>query len=337
MPLDASVGPVDPETPQVTEMGYSVMSVRHSDPDGSGSSFGTRFALPPTSTRPIPIGRSGGEAHPLGASPLLHVEHETERPTSKIKAREGAGSAFATTHSIPKKELHTLITHSLMDHVEGEWLSLSPVSTPKAPPLDQHSAIREDLRQGVKRPIARRRSDPRISFVTVEDHNSPDFVHPTSPLLEVSHTQSHTAPANNGDRRNQPGQRSLFQELPQMLEPPAHPGSDILRSNVETDRDGKSWEGSVPPGCAFGEESNTEAPRGPERHEQTLHVDILLAQRVVRDAMQADGDCEGSPYQSCMLSASECGEEVTDSSSNWSECGLDRKHSTRSVFDWGYA
>ena len=329
---DVTTGSVDPETSQVTEMGYSVMSVRHSDPDGSGSSFRTRFALPPTSTRPIPIGRPGGEVRPLGASPLLHVEHETGRPRSRIKAREGAGSAFANTHSIPKKEPHTLAIPSLMDHVEGEWLSLSPVSTPKAPPLDQHSVIRDDPRQEVERPIAGCRTDPRISFVTVKDRNSLDFP------LEVSHAQSHAAPANNGNGRNQPGQQSLFQELYHLLEPPAHLGSDALRSKAETSRDGKSWEPSGRPGCAFEEESDTDAPRGPEMSEQALHVDVLLAQRVARDAMQEDGECEGFPYQSSMLSASECGEEaVEDSSSDWSECGLDRKHSTRSVFDWGYA
>jgi len=331
------MGSVDPETSQVTEMGYSVMSVRHSDPDPSGSSFRTRFALPPTSTRPTPIGRDGGEAHPSGAPPLLHVEHETERPTSRIKAREGAGSAFANTHSIPKKEPHTLVIPSLMDHVEGGWLSLSPMSTPKAPPLDQHSVIPEDLQPEVKRPIAGCRTDPRISFVAVEGRDSLGFLHSTSPSLEVSHAQSHAVPGNDGDGRNQPGGQSSFQELYQMLESPTHPGSDALRSKVETRRDGKSWEGSVRPGCAFEEESNADTPRGPERPEQALHVDVLLAQRVVRDAMQEDRECEGFPYQSCMLSASECGEEAVDSSSNWSECGLDRKHSTRSVFDWGYA
>jgi len=334
---DASTVSVDPETSQVTEMGYSVMSVRHSDPDGSGSSFRTRFALPPTSTRPIPIGRSGGEAHPLGASPLLHVEHETERPISRIKAREGAGSAFANTHSIPKKEPNTLVTPSLMNHVEGEWLSLSSISSPKTPPLDQHSVIPEDLQQEVKRPIAGCRTDPRVSSVAVGDRDSLDFVHSTSPSLEVSHAQSHAVPGNNYDGRNQPEEQPLFQELYQMLESPTHPGSDTLRSTVETRRDGTSWEGSVRPGCAFEEEPNADSPRGTERPEQALHVDVLLAQRVVRDAMQEDGECEEFRYQSCMLSASECGEEAVDSSSDWSECGLDRKHSTRSVFDWGYA
>ena len=331
------MGSVDPETPRVTEMGYSVMSVRHSDPDGSGPSFRTRFALPPTPTRPIPIGRNGGEVHPPGAPPLLHVEHETERPISRIKAREGAGSAFANTHSIPKKEPNALATPSLMDHVEEEWLSLSPIPTPKAPPLDQNSVIREDLQQRVKRPIAGCRTDPRVSFVAVEDGDFLDFVHSTSPSLEVSHAQGHAAPGNNSDGRNQPGEQPLFQELYQMLELPTHPGSDTLRSETETRRDGEPWQGSVSPGCASEEEPNADTPRGPEKPGQALHVDVLLAQRVVRDAMQEGGECEGLPYHSCMLSASECEEEAVDLGSNWSECGLDRKHSTRSVFDWGYA
>ena len=321
---------VDLETPQVTEVGYSVMSVRHPNPDGSGSSFSSRFA------RPISVGRSDRGARPLGTSPSFHMVSETERPISRIKAREGAGSASTNTCSIAKKGPHTMALPSLMDHMDEGCLSLSPVATPKAPPLDQHSVIPEDLQQD-ERPIAGCRTDPRTSFseaAAVEDRNPLDFVHSTSPPLGVSHLQCHAAPANKGDGRNQPGQQLLFQELYQMLEPPTHPASDNLRPRMEIRRDGKSWEeGTTRPGCAFEEES-PDTPRGPER---TLHVDVLLAQRVVRDAMQEDGERGGFPNQPCMLSASECGEEAVDSGSNWPECGLDRKHSTRSVFDWGYA
>ena len=337
VPGDILTGSVDLGSPPAMEMGYSVMSVRHSNPDGSGSSFSSRFALPPTTARPTPIGRSDGGARPRRASPSSHVEPETERSISRIKARDGAGSASANTYSIPKKEPHTLTIPSLMNHGEDGWIPLSPVSTPKAPLLDQHSMIREDLQQeDDERPIAGHRADPRISsgeIVAVEDGNSLGFVHSPPPSLEVPHLPSHAAPANKGDNRNQPGQQSLFQELYQMLEPSAHPASDILRPKVGIRRGEGSWEASVLPG----EESDPETPRGIGGPEQTLHVDVLLAQRVARDAMQEDEESVGFPIQSSMPSASECGEEAVDSSCNLSECMLDRKHSTRSVFDWGYA
>ena len=327
---DVSTKSVDLGTPQVTKMGYSVMSVRHSNPDGSGSSTSSRFVLPPTTARPTPIGRPESGARPLGASPSSHVELETERPVSRIKAREEAGSAPINTYSIPEKDPRTLTTPSLMNHMEDEWHSLSPVSTPKAPPPDQNSVIREDLRQEDERPIAGCRTDPRISFreaAVVQDRNSLDSVHSTSPSLKVSHLESHAASANKSGGRNQSGQQSLFQDLYQMLDPPAHPGSDVSRSKVNMARDEKSGEETICP----------DTPRGPGGPEQTLHVDVLLAQRTIRDAMREDGEYVEFLFRSCMLSASECGEEAADSDSSWSERGLDRKHSTRSVFDWGYA
>jgi len=310
------------------------MSVGRPNSDGSGSSLGSRFVFPPTAARPW---RSDGGARRLGASPSSHMDPETERPQSRIKAREEAGSASINTHSIPKKEPHTLTTPSLMSCMEEEQSLPSPVSTPKTPPLDQHSVIREDLQQEGERPIAGCRADPQISFreaAAVEDRKSLDFVHSTPPSLQVSHLQTHAAPANKDDGRQQPGQQALFQELYQMLEPSARPGSDTLRSTMEIRRDGKPGETDT---RVFEEESSPDTPRGPRGPEQILHVDVLLAQRVVRDAMQEEGEGAGLPYQSCLLSGSECGEEAVDLNSNLSECGLDRKHSTRSVFDWGYA
>ncbi|KAF9653200.1 hypothetical protein BDM02DRAFT_3125974 [Thelephora ganbajun] len=337
---DESTRPVDPEASQVTATDHSVMSVRRLNADGSGSSFSSRFVLPPTTTHPMAIEGSEGGARRLGVSPSSHVDSETERPRSRIKAREGAGSAFANTYSIPKKEPHTLPIPSLMNRMEEEWPSLSPVSTPEAPPLDQHSVIREDLQQQDERPIAGCRVDPRISFreaAAVEDRKSLDFVHSTSHSLEVSYLQSHTVSANKDDGRKQPGQQALFQDLYQMLEFPERLGSGTLRSKMEIRRDGKSEEGNIRSDCAF-EEPIRDLSRGPRPGaEQTLHGDVLLAQKVVRDAMQQDEESMEFPYQSCVLSASECGEDAVDSNSNWSECGLDRKRSTRSIFDWGYA
>lgn len=319
-------------------MDYSVMSVRRSNPDGSGSSFGSRrFVLSSSTTRQIPIRGPDCGARRLGTSPSSHVDPETERPQSRIKAREGAGSASINIYSIPKKEPHAFATPSLMDCMEEQSPPLSPVSTPKAPALDQHSMIREDLQPEGERPIASCRTDLRISFrdpAAVEDRKSLDPVHSTCPPPEVSHFQSHGVPANKGDGRKQ---QALFQELYQMLEPPAHPGSDASHSRMDVCRDENSGEGIIYPGCTVEEESSLDTPRGPKEPEQTLHVDILLARRVVRDAMQEDGEGVGFPDQSCMLSASECGEEALDSDPNWSECGLDRNKSTRSVFDWGYA
>ena len=320
-------------------MGYSVMSVRRSNPDGSGYSSSSRFSHPPTTGRPIPVARSDGGAGPLGISPSSHVDSETRQPVSRIKVREEAGSAFSNTHSIPKKELHALDTPSLMNHMEEEWPSISPVSTPKAPPLDQHPVIREDLQQEAERPIAGCLADPQISFhetAAVEDRKSLGSARSTSPSLGVSHLQSHAVPANKGDGRNLPGHHVLFQELYQMLESVAHPGSDALRMEIR--RDGNSEEGAIRPGYDFEEGSNPSTPRGNRGPVQTLHLDILLAQRVVRDAMQEDAERVGFSDRSCMVSAaSEYGEEVEGPSSGWSECELARKHSTRSVFDWGYA
>ena len=224
-----------------------------------------------------------------------------------------------------------------MDYMEEQSSSLSPVSTPKAPPPDQHSMIREDLQQEGERPIARCRTDLQVSFReagAVEDRKSLDFVHSTSPSLQVSHWESHRIPANKG---NGPKQQALFQELYQMLEPPTHSGSDASRSEMETARDENSGEGIVYPDCASEGDSSPDTPCGLRGPGRTLHVDIILAQRVLRDAMWEDGEGVGFSDQSCIPSASECGEEVLDSNSNWSECGLDRKKSTRSVFDWGYA
>jgi hypothetical protein len=328
----------------VAEMGYSVMSVHRSNPDGSGSSISSHFALPPTTARPVSTGRSDGGARPLGTPPSSHVDFEAGRSISRIEAREGAGSASSNTYPIPKKEPHTLAIPSLMNYIEEEGPSLSPVSTPKAPPLDQHSVIREDLQQQDERPIAGCRTDLRISFreaAAVEDRKSLDLVHSTSPSFEVSHLQSRAVPVNKGDDRNRPKQQVLFQELYQMLEPRTHPGSDTLRSEMEICRDGESRGRTTLQDCDLDcdseEGSSPDTPRGPGGPEQTLHVDVLLAQRVVRDAMQEDGECVEFSDQWCVLSASECGKEGMDSNAIWSECGLDRKHSTRSVFDWGYA
>ena len=219
-----------------------------------------------------------------------------------------------------------MVIPSLMNDMEEDLSSSSPSSTPRAPPLDQQHVIRGDLQQVDERLIAGCRTDPRISFreaAAVEDRRSSEFLRSMSPPIGISHLQSHVVPVNEGDDRKQPRQRALSQDL----EPP---DSDILRSRVGDEvgegiirQDRVNKEGSIP-----------DTPRGPGGSESTLHVDIVLAQRVVRDAMQEDEECLG---QSCMLSVSECGEEAADSSSNWVECGLDRKHSTRSVFDWGYA
>jgi len=313
-------------------MDYSVMSV---NPDGSGPSIGSRFVHPPTMARPTTMGKSGGGARSPGTSPS-HVASETEGPKFRIKEREGAGSASTNTYSAPK-EPHTIL--AMMDRMEEESPSSSPASTPKAPPPDQHSVIREDLQRN-ERLIAGCRTDPRISFceaAAVEDRKSLNSAHSTPSSPEVSHLQSHAVPADKGTGRKEPGQLALFQELYQMLDSPGHPDFDILRSKMEIRRDGNSWVG-IRPDRASEEDSIPDTPRGPTRPEQALHVDVLLAQKVVRDAMQEDGECVVFPSQSCMLSASECGEEeVVDSNSNWSECGLDRKHSTRSVFDWRYA
>lgn len=323
---------VDLEVPQLTEMDYSVMSVRRPNLDRSGTGLSSSFVLPPTSVRPTVIGRSETEERHLGASPSSHVSSETEPPRSRIKA-QGAGPASANAYSIPGKEPHTMALPSLMNNMEEEWPSSSPVSTPKAPRLDQRSVIREDLQQqDDERPIAGRRTDPRISFgeaAAVDDRKSLDLVRSTSPL-EVSHLQSHAAPANKGDDRKPPRQQALFQELYQMLE---DPDSEILRSGVEVHRGGDSGEGIIRQDCVI-EGSTQDTPRVPGGPEETLHMDVLLAQRVARDAMQEDGECFG---WSCKLSASECGEEAVDPNSNWLECGLDRKYSTRSVFDWRYA
>ena len=327
---------VDLEAPRATEMDYSVMSVRRTNPDGSGSSFSSRFALPPGTTGPIPIRGSYCGARRLSTSPSSHVDSETERPRSRIKAREEAGSASINIYSIPKEEPHALVIPSLMDCMEEQSSSSSPISTPKAPPLDQHSMIREDLQREDERPIAKCRADLQISFretAAVEDCKSLGFVHSTS-SLDVSHLQSYEVPGKKGDGRKQ---KALFQEVYQMLDPPTHPGSDALRSKMEIRRDENSREGITRPDCALEEESSPDTPRGPQGPEQTLHVDVLLAQRVARDAMWEEGEGVGFADQPCMLSASECGEEASDSNSNWSECGLDRKRSTRSVFDWGYA
>jgi len=335
---DGSTRAVDLEAPQVTEMEYSVMSVRRPNPDGSGFNSGSRFVLPPTAARPTTNWRTDDGARRLGASPSSHMDPETERPQSGIKAREEAGSASINTHSIPKMEPHTSATPSLMSYMEEERSPLSPVSTPEAPPLDQHSLIREDLQQEGERPIAGCRTDPQISFreaAAVDDRKSLDLVHSTSPSLEVSHLQSHAVPVNKGDSREQPGQQALFHELYHMLEPLARPGSDTLRSKMEIRRDGEPEERVIHPGYAFEEESSPDTPHGPRGPEQILHVDILLAQRVVRDAMQEEGEGVGLLDQS--FTPSECGEEAVDLNSNLSGCGLDRKHSTRSVFDWGYA
>ena len=327
----SGLGSVDPETCQTTEMDYSVMSV-HPNPEGSGSNRSSRFVYP-TTVRQMTIGGSGGGAHHLGASPSPHVNPEAEQPGSGIKARDGVGSESANAHIVPKKEHPTMVIPSLMNNEEEEWPSSLPVSTPKAPPLDQQSVIGGDLQREDERLIAGCRTDPRISFreaAAVEDRRSFEFVRSTSPPVEVSHLQSHPVPVDEGDGRKQPRQEALLRELHQMLEPP---GSDALRSGLKAHKDRKPGEGIIHQD-RVNEGSIPGSPRGPEGCEQTLHVDILLAQRVVRDAMEEDEGCLGQP---CMLSASEYGEEVVDSSSNWLECGLDRKHSTRSVFDWGYA
>ena len=329
------LGSVDLETShsQATEMDYSVMSVRP-NLEGSGSNLSSRFVRPPTIARKTTIGRPGGRARRPGVSPSQDVNSEAEQPRSRIKAPEGAGSVSNNTHSIPKKEPHTVVIPSLMNDMEWEWPSSSPVSTPKAPPLDQQYVIRGDLQQEDERLIAGRRTDLRISLreaAAVEDRRSFQCLRSTTPPIGVSHLQTRPAPVNENDGKKEPRQQALFQELYQMLGPQ---DPDILRSGVEAHRDGKLGEGITRQDCVNEEGSVLDTPRGPGVSEQTVHVDILLAQRVVRDAMWEDEECLG---QSCMLSASECGEEAVDSSSDWVECGLDRKHSTRSVFDWEYA
>lgn len=303
-------------------MDRSVMSVRRSNRDGSGSSFSSRFVPPPTTTHPIITGDSDDGARHLGVSPSSHVDPETERPRSRIKVREEAGSASTNTYSIPKKEPHTMAIPSLMNCIGDSSSSLSPVSTL----LDQHSVIREDLQHQGERPIAKCRTDPQILFretAAFEDRKSYDCASP----LQVSHSPAHVVPAKKG-------QQALFHELYQMLGPLADPGSDTLRSKMEIRRDEKSGEGVR----AFEEQqSSPDTPRGSQGPAQTLHLDILLAQRVVRDAMREEGEGPGFSDQMCMLSASECGEETLDSNSNRSECELDRNNSTRSVFDWRYA
>ena len=319
----------DLETSQAMEMDSPVMSVSPK-PEGSGSHLSSRFVHPPAASRPITIGGSDGGGPLLGVSPLPHVNPEAEQARSRIKAPGRAGSTSTNTHSIPKREPHTRPAPSLMNDMEEQLSSSSPVSTPKAPPLDQQHVIRGDLQQEDERLIAGRRTDPRISFreaAAVEDRKSLEFVLSMTPPPGVSHLQTQAVPMNDGDGRKQPGQQALFKELYHMLQPL---DSDPLRSRV----DRKTGEGITRQDVVNEEGSAPDTPRGPEGSEQALHVDILLAQRVVRDAMQEDEECLG---QSCMLSASECGEEAVDSSSNWVECGLDRKHSTRSVFDWGYA
>ena len=324
----------DLEVPQVTEMDYSVMSVCRPNADGSGSSLTSHFVPPPTATRPITIGSSDDGVYRQSPSP--HVKSETRLSRSRIKAREGAESVSADTHFIPKKEPHTEFIPSLMNDTEEEWTWSSPVSTPKAPPLDQQPVIREDLQGEDERLISGCLTDPRISFreaAAVERRKSCELVRSTCPL-EVSHLEGHGVPANKSVDEKQPRQQALFHELYHMLEPAAHIDPGHLRSRVEVRRDEKLGEGIIRRACAIEEESIPDTPRGTEGVEQNLHVDIVLAQRVVREAMQEDEECLG---QSCMLSASECGEELTESGSDWQECGLGRKHSTRSVFDWGYA
>lgn len=333
MQRDGPKSSVDLETPQVTEMDKSVMSVSRPNPDGSGFSSGSRSVPIPTAARPMTIGDPDCGARRLGSPAPSFMQSETEQPQSGIKAREEAGSVFTNIYSVPKKEPLTFTAPFSTDCMEDEPPSLSPVSTPKAPPLDQHSVIREDLQQQGERPIEGCRTNPRISFretAAVEDRESLDSIHSTS--LRVSQLQSHATPANKDDGKMKPGQQALLQELYQMIEFSVHPASDTLRSGMEMGRDGKSAEGIT---RTIEEESSPDIPRGLQGPEQTLHVDILLAQRVVRDAMQMGA--VGFPDQSFLLSASECGEEVVDSNSNWSECGLYRKNSTRSVFDWGYA
>lgn len=309
---------VDLEPSQATEMDYSVMSVRPNS-EGSGSSFSSRFVHSPTTARQMTIGRSDGGVRHLGASPSLHLNSEPEQPRSRIKTREGASATESPTVVIP----------SLMNDIEEEWLSSSPISTPKAPPLDQPYVIGGDLQREDERLIAGCPTDPRISFreaAAAEDRRSFEFIRSTSPPLEVSHFQSHAMPVRKGDSLKQPRQRALCQQ-------PSD--SDTLRSRVGVHRDRGPGEGIIRQECVNEEEGSIpNTSRGPEGFEQTLHVDVLLAQRVVRDAMWEDEECLG---QSCVLSTSECGEEAVDSSSNWLECGLDRKYSTRSVFDWGYA
>ena len=334
----------------MTKMDCSVMSVTRSNPDGSGTNSRSRFVSPTTMGRPITIRGSDCEARCLETSPSPHVDSETERPQSRIKAPEGAGSASTNVYSILKKEPHTMTVPSLMNSMGGERPSLSSVSTAEAPlPLDQHSLIREDLQQQKgERPIAGCQTDLRFSFrevAAVEDRKSLGFVHSTSPSLQVSsHSGNHPAPANKDDGRKQPQQQVLFQELYQMLEPPPHPGSDPLRSMTEIGRDGEGiihLDGDFTEGEEEEEEeeSSLDNPRGPQGSKRTtLHIDIILAQRAVRDAMQEEeGDGIGLPEQWCLSASSECGEEAVGPNSNLSECGLYRRNSTRSVFDWGYA
>ena len=311
------------------------MSVRRSNPDGSGSSLGSRFVLPPTTAHPITIGGSSSGAHIPSEFPSSHVDAETERPRSEIKAPEEAGSAFMPMHSIPNEGPYTLSTPSLMNSMEEESSSLLSVSTPKAPPPHQHSLIREDLQQREgERPIARCRMDPRTSIceqATAESRKSSHTPHSASPR-SVSRLPGHEPSANNAlpDQR-QPEQQTLFQELYQILGTPAHPRLGASRSGteagMETLRDGKPGEGFTP-----------RRPQGAGAEQvPPLHVDVLLAQRVARDAMREQGEDLELSDRPWTLSASDCGEEALDSNSDRPECELDRKHSTRSVFDWRYA
>lgn len=325
---------VDLDAPQVTEMDYSVMSVCRPNADGSGSALTSRFVPHPTATRPITIESADDGVHRQSPSP--HVKSETRLSRSRIKAREGAESVSANAHFIPRKELHTEFVPSLMNDMEEKLASSSPVSTSKAPPFDQQPVIREDLRGEDERLIPGCSTDPRVSFreaAAVKRRKSCELVRSTCPL-GVSHLEGHGVPANKSVDEKQPRQQALFQELYHLLEPAAHLDPGHLRSRVEVRRDEKLGEGIIRRACVTEEESIPDTPRGTEGAEQNLHVDILLAQRVVREAMQEDEEPLGRSY---MLSASELGEELTESGSDWQECGLGRKHSTRSVFDWGYA
>ena len=322
-------------------MDCSVMSVHRSNPDGSGSSFSSRFVLPPTTAQPIIIGGPYSGARIPSEFPSSHVDSETERPRSEIKAPEEAGSAFMPMHSIPNEGPYTLSTPSLMNSMEEESSSLLSVSTPKAPPPHQHSLIREDLQQREsERPIARCRMDPRTSIceqATAGSRKSSHTLHSASPR-DVSHLPSHEPSANNAlsDQR-QPEQHTLFQELYQIL---GTPRSGASRSGtgveMETQRDGKPGEGFTSSDNALEGESSPDTT-ATAAGQVALHVDILLAQRVARDAMREEGEDVEFPDRPWTLSASDCGEEALDSNSDRPECELDRKHSTRSVFDWRYA
>ena len=172
--------------------------------------------------------------------------------------------------------------------------------------------------------------DPRTSFceqTTAGDRKSLDVVH-SAPPREVSHLPSHEASANDGHPdRGQPEQHTLFQQLDQILGTSAHPRLGASRPG----------EGLVSSENAFEEEASPDTPRPPQGAGQVLHVDVLLAQRVARDAMREEGGDVDFPDRPWMLSASDCGEEALDSNTDRPECELDRKHSTRSVFDWRYA